>query len=342
MSDIPNSPGEEVESPIANGGKEAPPQLTLVIPTHRRSDRCQRLLKWLCQQTLDPKLFEVIVVDDASGDETGEVLERLVGELPYRLRPMRTEVNRGPGPARNLGWRAARAPIIAFTDDDCLPDPGWLEAGLRAVSDDPRLGVVQGKTEPSDLELLWSDRWNHAIHITGPSAYFETCNIFYRKAALEAGGGFGEDYNWWGGWYCEDTIAGWGAVDAGWGRGFTLDARVTTEVERRRIKWWINKSLVHYIEVGVAKKYPGFRREAWWQPWAPRRHDAAFALGCAGLIAATRRPAAAALVLPYMVIRRPPVRQPGFLRRCAQTASVDAARCAGILYGALRSRLFVI
>ena len=316
--------------------------LTVVIPTHRRPDRCQRLLKSLCEQTLDPKLFEVIVVDDASGDETGDVLEGLVAELPYALRPMRTKTNRGPGPARNIGWRAAKAQIIAFTDDDCLPDAGWLEAGLKAFASDSKVGVIQGRTVPGDLELLWSDRWNHAIHITRPSAYFETCNIFYRKAALESGGGFGEDYNWWGGWYCEDTIAGWRVLDAGWTRGFADEALVTTEVERRRMKWWINKSLVHYIEVDVAKKHPGFRREAWWKPWAPRRHDAAFALGCVGLLAATRRPWAASLALPYVFIRRPPVRQRGFIRRCAQTASVDTARCGGILYGAVRSRTFVI
>jgi glycosyltransferase involved in cell wall biosynthesis len=327
---------------VAATGLESSPKLSLVIPTHRRPERCQRLLKSLCQQTLDPKLFEVIVVDDASGDETGDVLRRLVEELPFRLRPMQTERNRGPGPARNLAWRAANAPIVAFTDDDCLPDPNWLEQGLKVMSSDPHLGVAQGRTEADDLPLLYSDRWNHAIHITEPSPYFETCNIFYRRAALEEGGGFGEDYNWWGGWYCEDTLAGWRVVDAGWGRGFAPDALVSTGVERRRIKWWINKSLVHYIEVDVASKHPGFRSQAWWRPWAPRRHDAAFALGLAGLLTATRRPWAAVLAVPYMVIRRPPVRQAGFTRRCMQTVSVDAARFAGILYGAVRSRIFVI
>ena len=318
------------------------PLVTVVIPTHRRQDRCRRLLKTLGGQTIGPRSFEVVVVDDSSGDGTREMLEHLADELPFALRVLETPSNRGPGPARNIGWDAARAEIVAFTDDDCLPDPGWLEAGVRAMNADPRLGVVQGRTEAADLELLLSDRWNHSIHIVEPTAYFETCNIFYRRQALSETGGFGEDYNWWGGWYCEDTIAGWRVVDGGWSRGFAPDALIVDDVERRSVKWWAKKSLVLYIEVGVAKDHPGFRREAFWKPWAPRRHDAAFFLGCVGLMAAFRRPWAALFAVPYMVVRRPPVRQPGFTRRCASTVVVDSARCAGILYGAVRSRIFVV
>ncbi len=318
------------------------PVISVVIATHRRPDRIARLLHSLASQSIPADDFEVIVIDDCSGDNTGDVLASLAAELPYRLHPLRTVSNRGPGPARNLGWRAASAPFVAFTDDDCVPDRGWLVAGLDALRGDAALGLVQGQTVPEDLDAMSDDRWMHSPHFTDPTPYFETCNIFYRRAALEQGGGFGEDYNWWGGWYCEDTYAAWRAIDAGWSRGFTSDAVVTHDVSRRDVSWWINKSLVLCNEVAVARKHPGFREEAFWRPWAPRRWDAAFVAGTIGLGVSLKWRPAALLALPYMWLRHPSPRQPHFLRRCVETVAVDSARTAGLLYGSIRQRILVI
>jgi glycosyltransferase involved in cell wall biosynthesis len=329
-------------SPPSDDTDRVVPLVSVVIATHQRPERVARVLRALCDQTIGPNSFEVVAVDDCSGDETGDVLASLVGDLPYVLRPLRTQANRGPGPARNIGWRVARAPIVAFTDDDCMPEPGWLEAGLKALGFDRRLGVLQGKTGPLDVSALLQNRWNLAVNIDGPTPYFETCNIFYRKSALEDAGGFGEHYNWWGGWYCEDTFAGWRVIDAGWSRGYTPDARVVTDVERRSLKWWIKKSLVLYIEVEVARQHPGFRREAFWRSWSPRRHDAAFVLGSAGLLLALRHRWAAVLAIPYMAWRRPGIRYPYFARQCVETVAVDSARTVGILYGAVKHRVLVI
>jgi glycosyltransferase involved in cell wall biosynthesis len=316
--------------------------VTVIIPTHRRPERLTRLLKELSGQSIGPDQFEVIVVDDCSGDDTGEILKSMAAELPYTLRSYQTPANRGPGPARNIGWQAARADVIAFTDDDCRPETDWLEKGLEAFCANPRLGVVQGHTAPDDITPLLQNRWNHSVIIDGPTPEFETCNIFYRKAALEDGGGFGEHYNWWGGWYCEDTLAGWSAIDAGWERGYIPDAHVGTDVERRSLKWWIKKSLALYIEVEVAHRHPGFRQEAYWRSWSPRRHDAAFVAGSVGLMISRRWPWAAALAIPYVIWRRPPIRHGQFAQQCVETIMVDAARTAGIVYGALKHRMLVL
>jgi glycosyltransferase involved in cell wall biosynthesis len=318
------------------------PSVSVIVPTHRRPERLRRLLEALAKQTIRPETFEVIVVDDCSGDETTEMLTALVSQLPYSLRPMQTPANRGPGPARNLGWKAARAPVIAFTDDDCIPDVDWLEAGLRAMNADESLGVVQGDTGPIDPELILKNRRNFCVMVHGPTPYFETCNIFYRKQALTDSGGFGEHYNWWGGWYCEDTIAGWQVLEAGWSRGFTPEAKVLDEVECRSLRWWIEKALVLYIEVEVARKFPAFRNEAYWRPWSPRRHDAAFVLGCIGLLVGLRKPWAALLAAPYIKWRRPAVHQDHFVRECVETVAIDSARTLGILYGAVKHRMVVL
>jgi len=322
--------------------RTARPVISVVVATFRRPDRCIRLMNALAAQTLPADDFEVIVVDDCSGDNTGDVLAGLVSEVPFRLRPLTTHANRGPGPARNIGWNAAEAPVVAFTDDDCVPDPGWLAAGLDALDADPELGFVQGRTMPADMDAVKSDRWTYSLNPLQADPHFETCNIFYRRQALAAGGGFGEDHNWWGGWYCEDTYAGWRAIDAGWSRGVVDTAVVIHDVGERSLRWWINKSLMLYIEVAVARRHPGFREEAFWRPWAPRRIDAAYAAAAAGLLLSLRWRPATLLAIPYVWWGRPPVRVPHFWRRCARTVAVDSARAAGILYGSFRERIIVI
>jgi glycosyltransferase involved in cell wall biosynthesis len=318
------------------------PRISVIIPTYNRAERCARLLRLLAEQTLPPGEFEVIAVDNASVDGTSQALEAIADELPYRLTILRIEDNKGPGPARNLGWRSASAPVVACTDDDCFPDPDWLRAGLAAIEADLSLGVVQGRTGPADINELYTSRWNHTVIVDGPGPYFETCNIFYRRRALEESGGFSEDYNWWGGWYGEDTVAGWRAIQAGWTRGFTPNAKMIHEVEPRGMKWWLRTSIMICNDVTLARTFDGYRLEAFWRSWSPRRDDAAFAVAVGSLATATVWAPAAIGVVPYLWWRRPSVRQPQFARNCVKTVLVDAARATGLIYGSLRERIVVV
>ena len=107
-------------------------------------------------------------------------------------RVLRQERSRGPATARNAGWRAAAAPLVAFTDDDCRPEPGWLEAGLRAHRAAPG-ALVQGRTrpEPADEHLLDHPR-ARSIRVERLGPFFETCNVFYPRRCSSALGGFDE------------------------------------------------------------------------------------------------------------------------------------------------------
>lgn len=319
------------------------PSVSIIVPTYRRPDRLSRLIGALEAQTFPAESFEVLIVDDCSGDNTTEVLEAAAARVPYRLRPLKTDINRGPGPARNVGLMAARAPILAFTDDDCVPEPDWLESGYKLMHADPRLGVLQGRTwEPDGLDNSAVHRWSHRQRITGPTPWFEACNIFYRRAALEDAGGFGADWTVWGGWYAEDTKAGWGALEAGWQRGYTDEAVVIHDEEIRTVRWYIDKGVQEATFSELAVRYPDFRQEAFWRPWAVRREDAEFVAALLSLAVATRWRPALAGTLPYLWARRPSVRQPQFFRRGAETVAVDAARVFGHLYGSLRHGTLVI
>src|SRR6266511_1286305 len=184
---------------------ESCPEVTIVVPTYRRPHRLSRLVEALEAETLPPERFEVVIVDNASPDDTFARLTALAAASPLRLRNL-TESKRGPAPARNAGWRTSMAPVVAFVDDDCVPEPGWLAGGLAAVNRDDRIGVVQGCTRKPDGAPLGD--WTLWRQVTGPSPFFEACNIFYRRAALEQAGGFDEAI----GNYGEDTALGWSVL----------------------------------------------------------------------------------------------------------------------------------
>lgn len=188
-----------------------PPIASVVVATRNRQDRLDRLMKALSQQSLGPASFEVIVVDDASGDGTARILDRWCARSPFRMSSICLERHSGPATARNAGWRAARAPLIAFTDDDCEPSPAWLKAGVEALQADPG-AFAQGPTEPLPSELDSFGPFSHTISVRELDASFPTCNVLYRRDLLERLGGFDESFPGAGG---EDCDLAWRAKSAG-------------------------------------------------------------------------------------------------------------------------------
>src|SRR3546814_2372804 len=79
-----------------------------------------------------------------------QVLTAAQERAQIQLTVLRQATNGGPAPGRNAGWRAARAPVVAFIDDDCTPEPGWVAALARAFARNDRLGVAQGRTQAPD------------------------------------------------------------------------------------------------------------------------------------------------------------------------------------------------
>jgi glycosyltransferase involved in cell wall biosynthesis len=314
-------------------------EIAVVVPTYRRADRLRRLVAALAVQTLDPTRWELVAVDDSSRDQAVDaVLAELTDLVPCRARALCTPANGGPAVARNVGWRSTDAPVIAFVDDDVVPDPKWLEAGLRAFEDDG-LGVLQGHARvPDGVDLGALPAWSLWRVIDDDGPFFEACNIFYRRTALEQTQGFDEELAWWG----EDTTVGWQVVEAGWGRAFCSEASAVHDIVVRGPGWYIRNGWLEHHVIALAARHPGYRAEAFWRPWAFRKRDAAFVVGAASAVAALRWPPALLGVLPYLWWGRPSVRHRPFLRVCAETAAVDAARVAGHLAGAVRHRVFTL
>ncbi|MGC8626715.1 MAG: glycosyltransferase [Acidimicrobiales bacterium] len=120
--------------------------LTVVICTNRPAKYLQGTLEALHRQTARGQL-EIVVVDDGAPEPLRPLCDN------YGANLLRHEHNRGLAAARNTGWRAATAPIVAFTDDDCRPQRGWAAALLGAYEDE-RVEAVGGSVVPTGRQSL--------------------------------------------------------------------------------------------------------------------------------------------------------------------------------------------
>src|SRR4051794_14713957 len=100
--------------------------VSVVVPTFRRPDLLDRCLTALSVQEFDAADWEIVVTDDAASEETRRQVERWATRLTVPVRYTTPATAHGPAAARNAGWRAGHGTIVAFTDDDCLPDTRWL------------------------------------------------------------------------------------------------------------------------------------------------------------------------------------------------------------------------
>jgi len=112
--------------------------VSIVVPTYRRPHLLDRCLTALCAQDLGADAYEIIVADDGNDARTRQLVAaraHATGDRPT-IRYVAVTERHGPAAARNAGAWAARAEVIAFTDDDCVPEPDWLRSGLAALEAD--------------------------------------------------------------------------------------------------------------------------------------------------------------------------------------------------------------
>ena len=344
--------GMERTSPAWDPGPE--PEIAALISTYRRREYLEELVAALAAQQLAHERYEVVIVDNGSDDGSWELLETLAAATPLRLRALRIAENRGPADARNAAATAARAKLLAFTDDDCLPAPGWLAALLEAFADDPAAVVVQGRVQPSPAEAATAGPWDHYISVEGPGPLFQTCNVAYRRAPFEAVGGFdgadpllrtGPDRP-----FGEDAVLGWRVLDASGGRaGFAPTALVDHRCVPASYAAWLRAQRRSARFPGLARRSPLFARALRGGVFLTQR-SAAFDLALTGATAAVlaRRPWPLLAALPWLRGRWTDAgfRVHGHRKRAlgvlAGFALADAVLLASLLQGSVRHRRLVL
>lgn len=177
------------------------PRLSVVVCTHNRARLLRRCLAGLLSQTIAPRKLEIIVVDNASRDNTRGVAQGggRAGRIRYLFEP-----ELGLSRARNLGWRRARAPLVAYLDDDAVPEPDWADATLRAFRRRPEAACVGGRVDPVWPGELppWLDQrltgvlsvihWSPWTRELEREEWLVGANLCLRRPLLQEVGGFPE------------------------------------------------------------------------------------------------------------------------------------------------------
>jgi hypothetical protein len=204
--------------------------VAVIVPVRDRRDLLAACLDAVAPQVRG--LGEVVVVDDGSSDGSRELAEaRAAAGDPVRVLDAG---GAGAVAARSLGVAATTAPVLAFTDSDCVPEPGWLAAGLAAV--DAGAEMVVGITLPARAPGLHE----RTVTATVEDGLYATCNLFVTRDAFEAAGGFDAEAGarlgsrpgpaLRGLGFGEDTMLGWRIRRAGRVRALAAGAVVRHHV----------------------------------------------------------------------------------------------------------------
>jgi glycosyltransferase involved in cell wall biosynthesis len=218
------------------------PLVSVVILTRDRPALLEQALQALERQGYPNR--EIVVADNGEGSAV-EVAQR------YAARAIHVP-DVSLGAARQEAVGIASGEIVAFTDDDCLPDPEWLARIVRAFRSHADWHGVQGRTEAGPGPLDY-----HTISVPAPNSLFETCNMAYRAASLLRSGGFDARFRAW----FEDTSLAARVLSHG-PIGWEPDALVVHQAVPRRPMTVDRWRMILADERLLASQYPSFYRRA--------------------------------------------------------------------------------
>src|SRR5574341_21450 len=194
--------------------------VSVIIPTHNGASTLAACLESLRASFLPP--YEIIVVDDASSDQSAEIARR------FQCRVIRADENMGAARAKNRGAAAAAGEILFFTDDDVIVSNEMLAQIAEDLKEARVVGVVglldrniPFRDFASNFKNLWM-RFSYARLPRERIGVFYTSVAAIRREIFLALGGFDENYR--GASIAEDTEFGQRALNAGY--SIVLDSRV--------------------------------------------------------------------------------------------------------------------
>lgn len=176
----------------------AKPQISVIVPTHNRSDALALTLSYLAQQQVG-EAWEVIVVNNRSTDDTDEVVKRQRFPVPLQLVHEETP---GPAAARNAGAGVASGNYLVFIDNDILVEPNFVERHRNALAAHPGCWILGQTVNLPEQEQTPFGRFRKALYpFVSPdegvseARGFAGANCSLPRADLERLGGFDEGFN---------------------------------------------------------------------------------------------------------------------------------------------------
>lgn len=169
------------------------PQFSIVVPAYQESKLIGECVEALCAQTIDRSRYEIIVVDDASTDDTAAIAEDAGADVVVHT------PHGGAAAARNAGVGAAQGVLVLFTDADCAPSPEWL-ARMVAPFTDPTVVGTKGTYRTQQRELIarlvqleFEIRYERMAELPEID-FIDTYSAAYRRDVMVEHGGFSTDY----------------------------------------------------------------------------------------------------------------------------------------------------
>ncbi len=254
-------------------------KITVILCTYNRCESLAKTLESIAASILPESVeWEVLVVDNNSKDQTREVAENISDLYPGRFRYIH-EPQQGLSHARNTGIRAARGDILAFTDDDVIVEPTWLD-NLTAPLRSGDWGGAGGRILLGDFQQPSWLTISGAHNLGGPLAQFDIgdqpipldrapfgASMSFKKSVFEKFGGFRTDLGRSGGNLIgnEDTEFGARIMDGGEKIVYVPSAIVHHAVEERRLKK--DYFLAYHFDYGRALiREKGYRKPVGFVP----------------------------------------------------------------------------
>ncbi|HEY2376719.1 MAG TPA: glycosyltransferase family A protein [Gemmatimonadaceae bacterium] len=186
--------GRVINAPTCGAELSSPyPYLSVVMPVHNGGSRFPLALQALALSNLPRQSWELVVVDDASTDETATVAAQYADKL-LRLRPEA----RGPGYARNRGFELTLGECIAFINADVMVETDTLRNGAKVLTEHPGVGAVFGSCDASPMATgILSEyrslvqRYYHRRDAENAFTFSSACGII-RSSVFERAGGYDE------------------------------------------------------------------------------------------------------------------------------------------------------
>ena len=177
-----------------------PIEISVVICSYNRASLLSDVLDSLCQQTLTPDRYEILVVDNASTDNTVEVVRAYQDKYSTHQIRRLYEARQGLGYARNAALSEVSGAYIAYLDDDARADLNWLTLAYKRLLTSTPLHCLGGPIHPfyTTLKPVWfKDQyelrtWGDEERCLLPGESLSGSNMIWRKETIQSIGGFGE------------------------------------------------------------------------------------------------------------------------------------------------------
>jgi glycosyltransferase involved in cell wall biosynthesis len=322
--------------------------VSVVISARDAAATVANTLDGLHHQSGAPR-FEVVFVDNGSNDDTAAIVQA----HPLDVRLIRRERGEGPGAGRNAGVAAADGALIAFTDADCQPMPGWLAAGVRASGS---ADIVQGAVRPAGVGRVGP--FDRTLTVASEYGLYETANLFVARDWFDKVGGFTDWVHWTDESghgralpvpdrpFGEDAWFAWRAKRLGARTAFAPDALVHHAIFPGDVRTFVGEQArVRYFPALVAR-IPELRRVLAWNRYFLSSRTAAFDTAVVSAAAAllTTSPVPLVGLIPYAVLGRRALREfplehgRDVLRFSAALLAHDAVGFFALVRGSVEAR----